>query len=48
MRQEEPGLAGPLGPFAVRRKVEPSASREGLGWVGLEAARYCETPARIG
>src|ERR1700722_9309309 len=45
MRQEEPGLGGPLGPFAVRRKVEPCASSEGLGWVGLLAACYCETPA---
>ena len=45
MRQEEPGLGGPLGPFAVRRKVEPCASSVRLGWVGLEAACYCETPA---
>ena len=43
MRQEEPGLGGPLGPLAVLRKIipyEPAAASDRLGWVGLEAVRY--------
>ena len=48
MRQEEPGLGGPLGPLAVLRQVVPfeaTASSDRLGWVGLEAARYRAAPA---
>jgi AraC family transcriptional regulator len=50
MRQEEPGRGDPLGPVAALRKIlripfEEAASSDRLGWVGLEAARYCETPA---
>jgi AraC family transcriptional regulator len=48
MRQNEPGLDGPLGGLAVLRKVipfEPAAASDRLGWVGLEAARYREAPA---
>jgi AraC family transcriptional regulator len=49
MRQEEPGRGDPLGPVAALRKIlripfEEAASSDRLGWVGLEAARYCETP----
>src|SRR5260370_15840121 len=47
MRQEEPGPGGPLGPIELRKFVpfEPCAASDGLGWIGLEAARYCEAPA---
>jgi AraC family transcriptional regulator len=48
MRQEELGRGDPLGPLAALRKVLPfeaAATSDWLGWVGLEAARYCETPA---
>jgi AraC family transcriptional regulator len=47
MRQEEPGISGPLGPFAMLRKFVPfdaDASSDRLGWVGLEAARYRRSP----
>jgi AraC family transcriptional regulator len=38
---------GPLGSLELRMLVpfEPCAASDRLGWVGLEAARYCETPA---
>src|SRR4051795_9666498 len=48
MRQEEPGLGGPLGPLAALRQIipfEPAAASDRLGWVGLEAARYRAAPA---
>src|SRR3954454_24875989 len=48
MRQEEPGLGGPLGPLAALRKIIPfeaTAASDRLGWVGLEAARYRAAPA---
>jgi AraC family transcriptional regulator len=50
MRQEEPGLGGPLGSHAALRKIlripfEVAAASGRRGWVNLEAARYCETPA---
>jgi AraC family transcriptional regulator len=47
MGQEEPGPGGPLGPVELRKLVpfEPSAASDGLGWVGLEAARYSGAPA---
>jgi AraC family transcriptional regulator len=48
MRQEEPGLRGPVGPLELRREVvpfEPCAASDRLGWVGLEAARYRAAPA---
>src|SRR5947208_6508657 len=46
MRQEEPGLGGPLGPIELRKLVpfEPRAASDPLGWVGLEAARYRAAP----
>src|SRR4051794_3308776 len=48
MRQEEPGLGGPLGPLATLRKSVPfeaDAASDRLGWAGLEAARYRAAPA---
>ncbi len=48
MRQEEPGLGGPLGPLAALRKIIPfeaAAASDRLGWVGLQAARYHAAPA---
>jgi AraC family transcriptional regulator len=47
MRQEEPGRGDPLGPLDWLRIVPfpAAASSERLGWVGLEAARYCAAPA---
>src|SRR5262249_55671668 len=47
MRQEEPGRGGPLGPLDLLKvlSLEPCASSERLGWVGLEAARYRAAPA---
>lgn len=48
MALEEPGPVRPPGPLEVRRRVaagKPCAASEGLGWTGLEAARYCQTPA---
>src|SRR6266513_4305712 len=47
MRQDEPGLGGPLGSLAALRKVVPfeaAAASDRLGWVGLEAARYWAAP----
>jgi AraC family transcriptional regulator len=47
MQQEEPGGGGPLAPFDLRKiaPIEEAAASDRLGWVGLEAARYCEAPA---
>ena len=48
MRQEEPGLGGPLGPLAAMRGFVPfeaAVASDRLGWVGVEAARYLEAPA---
>jgi AraC family transcriptional regulator len=48
IRQEEPGLGGPLGPLAALRELVPfeaDVASDRLGWVGLEAARYREAPA---
>jgi AraC family transcriptional regulator len=48
MKQEEPERGGPLGPLALLRKNAPfeaAAWSDRLGWVGLEAAHYCEVPA---
>jgi AraC family transcriptional regulator len=47
MRQEELGRGDPIRPLDCRKMApfEPSASSDRLGWVGLEAARYRETPA---
>ena len=48
MREEEPGRGDPIGGLAAMRKFVPfeaDAASTGLGWVGLEAARYSEVPA---
>jgi AraC family transcriptional regulator len=47
MRQEKPGVRGTLGPHDFRKAYAIKASRasEGLGWVGLEAARFSELAA---
>src|SRR3954451_19561985 len=47
MQKEDLGRSGPPGPFEDLRKLvpfEPYASSVRLGWVGLEAARYRESP----
>ncbi|MDB5311146.1 MAG: AraC family transcriptional regulator [Gemmataceae bacterium] len=44
MRQEKPEVCGTLGPLAFRNvcplAAKASRASEGLGWVGLEAARF--------
>jgi AraC family transcriptional regulator len=47
MRQEEPRHGDPLGPLDWLKIVpfEAAATSDGLGWVGLEAARYPAAPA---
>jgi AraC family transcriptional regulator len=47
MRHEEPRLDGPLAPRDLRKiaPFEAAAASDRLGWVGLEAARYCEATA---
>jgi AraC family transcriptional regulator len=48
MQDEQPGHRSPLGPLAALRKIIPfeaAAASDGLGWVGLEAARYRAAPA---
>jgi AraC family transcriptional regulator len=46
MRQQEPGLSGPLGPLELVKHFpgEPFAASDRLGWVGLEALRYRDQP----
>jgi AraC family transcriptional regulator len=48
MRQEKPGVGGPLAPLAAVRQVVPceaAAASDRLGWVGLEAVRFRDAPA---
>jgi AraC family transcriptional regulator len=47
MRDEEPRHGDPIGPLDWRKihPFEPCAASDRLGWVCLEAARYCEPPA---
>jgi len=48
VQQEEQRRNGPLVPLAALRKILPfeaAATSDWLGWVGLEAAHYGETPA---
>ncbi len=42
MRQEKPGVHGTFGPVDFRKicPIKASMASEGLGWVGLEAARF--------
>src|SRR5262245_40723699 len=44
----EQAFGGPYGTLAVLRRIMPfaaEATSARLGWVSLEAARYCEAPA---
>src|SRR5947209_19549951 len=48
MPEQEPAGGAPLGPLAALRRVVPfeaTAASDGLGWAGLEAARYRVSPA---
>jgi AraC family transcriptional regulator len=47
MRQDEPEYGDPIAPLDLRKiaPIEAGAASDRLGWVGLEAARYCEAPA---
>ena len=47
MRQEEPGVGGPIGPLDWRKILpfEAAAASDRLGWGGLEAARCRAEPA---
>jgi AraC family transcriptional regulator len=47
MRQEEPGLDGPLAPLDLHKiaPFEAAAASDRLGWVSLEAVRYRQAPA---
>jgi AraC family transcriptional regulator len=47
MRQENPGVRGPLGPLDWHKilPLEADASSDRLGWVGLEALRCRKVPA---
>ena len=47
MRQEGLRRGDPIRPLDWRKMApfEPCASSDRLGWVGLEAARYCEPAA---
>jgi AraC family transcriptional regulator len=46
MRQAEPGRGDPIGPLDCLKLVpfEPDASSDRMGWVGLEAIRWCTGP----
>ena len=46
MRQQEPGLSGPIAPLELIQHFpgEPLAASERRRWVGLEALRYREQP----
>jgi AraC family transcriptional regulator len=47
MQHENPGVRDPIGPPDWLKLVpfEPAAASARLGWVGLEATRYCTTSA---
>ena len=47
MQHENPGAPDPLGPRDWLKVIpfQAVAASDRLGWVGLEAARYCEAPA---
>jgi AraC family transcriptional regulator len=47
MPEKDPGRRDPITPLDLRRiaPIEEAAASDRLGWVGLEAARYCEAPA---
>src|SRR5215475_6536502 len=47
MQQVEPQPGDPIGPLDLRKigPIEAAAASDRLRWVGLDAARYCESPA---
>jgi AraC family transcriptional regulator len=47
MPQEQPGRGGLLAPIDLRKigPIDAASASDRLGWVGLDAARYCEAPA---
>jgi hypothetical protein len=47
MAEEEPGRGELITPLDLRKiaPIEAAAVSDRLGWVGLEAAHYCEAPA---
>jgi len=47
MPEKDPGRRDPITPLDLRRiaPIEEAAASDRLGWVGLEADRYCEAPA---
>jgi AraC family transcriptional regulator len=47
MQQDETGRGDPIRPLDLRKiaPIEAAAASDRLGWVGMEAARYCEAPA---
>jgi AraC family transcriptional regulator len=47
MRQDKPGRGDPIRPLDLRKiaPLEAAAASDRLGWVGLDAAHYCEMPA---
>jgi AraC family transcriptional regulator len=46
MQHENPQRGDPIGPldWLKRLPFQPNASSDGLGWVGLEATRFCAAP----
>jgi AraC family transcriptional regulator len=48
MRQQEPGLSGPLGPLELTKHLplETFAASDRLQWAGLEAVRYRDQPPK--
>jgi AraC family transcriptional regulator len=47
MPEKEPECGDPISPLDLRKiaPIEEAAASDRLGWVGLEAAHYCESPA---
>jgi hypothetical protein len=46
MQEKAPGHGGPIRPLNWRKGIpfQPVVASDRLGWVGLEAARYCASP----
>jgi AraC family transcriptional regulator len=47
MPEKDPARGDPIRPLDLRKiaPIEEAAASDWLGWVGLQAARYCESPA---
>jgi hypothetical protein len=47
MPEKEPGRCDPIRPIDLRKiaPIDAAAVSDRLGWVGLEAAHYCKSPA---